>query len=62
MGKDYNNRELAVMYWTLQKKIHTSPRIRKYLQTLRRIMKARQIQPAMLNAVGLEIIKGGRRA
>ena len=62
MERNYDNRDLAVMYWTLQKKIHTTPGIRKYLQTLRKIMKARQIQPAMLNAVGLELIKGGRRA
>ena len=49
------DRELAVLYWQLQKKVHTDPKIRTYLHALTRILKQRQIRPTALNDVGLEM-------
>lgn len=49
------DRELAVLYWKLQKKVHTDPKIRGYLQELTRQLKARRIRPTLLNDVGLEM-------
>ena len=49
------DRKLAVLYWQLQKKVHTDPGVRDYLFALTRIMKRRQIQPTALNNIGLEL-------
>ena len=49
------DRNLAVLYWRLQKKVHTDPGIRSYLYELTRILKKRRIRPTALNDVGLEL-------
>lgn len=49
------DRELAVLYWKLQKKVHTDPKIRRYLHELTRQLKKRRIRPTVLNDVGLEM-------
>jgi hypothetical protein len=49
------DRELAVLYWKLQKRVHTDPKIRGYLHELTRQLKKRQIRPTALNDVGLEM-------
>lgn len=49
------DRELAELYWQLQKKVHTDPKVRPYLHSLTRILKARRIRPNALNEVGLEL-------
>ena len=49
------DRELAVLYWKLQKKVHTDPKIRTYLYELTRLLKQREIRPTALNSVGLEM-------
>ncbi len=49
------DRELAVLYWKLQKKVHTDPKIRTYLRELTRQLKQRRIRPTALNEVGLEL-------
>jgi len=49
------DRELAVLYWKLQKKVHTDPRIRGYLHELTQQLKKRHIRPTALNDVGLEL-------
>ena len=49
------DRKLAVLYWKLQKQVHTDPGIRDYLFALTRIMKRRHIQPTALNNIGLEL-------
>ena len=49
------DRELAVLYWKLQKKVHTDPKIRTYLYELTRLLKKREIRPTALNSVGLEL-------
>ena len=50
------DRQLAVLYWQLQRKVHTNPRVRKHLSALTRLLKKRQIQPADLNEVGLDLV------
>ena len=49
------DRELAVLYWQLQRRVHTDPKIRSYLYALTRILKQRHIRPTALNQVGLEM-------
>ncbi len=49
------DRELAELYWHLQKKVHTEPKIRTYLHQLTRILKERRIRPNMLNQIGLDL-------
>ena len=49
------DRELAILYWKLQKKVHTDPKIRTYLYELTRLLKQREIRPTALNSVGLEL-------
>ena len=49
------DRELAELYWQLQKTVHTDPKVRSYLHSLTRILKARRIRPNALNEVGLEL-------
>jgi hypothetical protein len=49
------DRELAVLYWKLQKKVHTDPQIRGYLYELTQQLKKRRIRPTALNDVGLEM-------
>ena len=49
------DRELAVLYWKLQKKVHTDPKIRGYLYELTRQLKERRIRPTALNEIGLEM-------
>jgi hypothetical protein len=49
------DRELAELYWQLQKKVHTDPKMRSYLNSLTRSLKARRIRPNALNEVGLEL-------
>jgi hypothetical protein len=49
------DKELAVLYWKLQKRVHTDPKIRSYLSELTRVLKQRRIRPTTLNDVGLEM-------
>ena len=49
------DRELAVLYWQLQRKVHTNPKVRKHLYALTRLLKKRHIQPSDLNQVGLDL-------
>ena len=49
------DRELAELYWHLQKKVHTQPKIQTYLHQLTRILKERRIRPNTLNQVGLDL-------
>jgi len=50
------DRQLAVLYWKLQRQVHTNPRIRTYLYQLTDILKRRRIRPTALNQVGLELV------
>ena len=49
------DRQLAVLYWQLQKRVHTDPAMRSYLSALTQILKKRRIRPTALNQVGLEL-------
>jgi hypothetical protein len=49
------DRELAVLYWKLQKKVHTDPQVRGYLHELTRQLRQRHIRPTALNEVGLQL-------
>ena len=49
------DRQLAVLYWQLQKRVHTDPAMRTYLSELTQILKRRRIRPTALNQVGLEL-------
>ena len=49
------DKELAVLYWKLQKRVHTDPKVRSYLNHLTRMLKQRRIRPTTLNDVGLEM-------
>jgi len=49
------DRDLAVLYWRLQRGVHTNPRIRSYLHTITELMRRRRIRPATVNAIGLEM-------
>lgn len=49
------DKELAVLYWKLQRKVHTNPHIRGYLHELTEILKQRHIRPTVINDVGLEM-------
>ena len=49
------DRQLAVLYWQLQKRVHTEPAMRSYLSALTQILKKRRIRPTALNDVGLEL-------
>ncbi|MBT3602008.1 MAG: hypothetical protein HOE48_13735 [Candidatus Latescibacteria bacterium] len=48
------DRQLAVLYWELQRKVHTNPKMRVYLNHVSSVLKQRNIRPSALNAVGLE--------
>ena len=50
------DRQLAVLYWQLQKRVHTDPAMRCYLSALTQILKKRRIRPTALNQVGLELV------
>jgi hypothetical protein len=50
------DRQLAVLYWQLQKRVHTEPAMRSYLSALTQILKKRRIRPTALNQVGLELV------
>ena len=50
------DRQLAVLYWQLQKRVHTDPAVRSYLSALTQILKKRRIRPTALNQVGLELV------
>ena len=53
------DRQLAVLYWRLQRQVHTNPAVRAYLRELTRVLRQRHIRPTALNQVGLELaIKG----
>lgn len=54
------DKELAVLYWKLQKKVHTDPAVRTYLNALTRMLKQRRIRPTTLNDVGLEMAMQNR--
>jgi hypothetical protein len=54
------DRELAELYWQLQKKVHTEPKIRTYLHQLTRILKERRIRPNTLNQIGLDLVAQNR--
>jgi len=54
------DRELAELYWHLQKKVHTEPKIRTYLHQLTRILKKRRIRPNTLNQIGLDLAAQNR--
>ena len=54
------DRELAELYWHLQKKVHTQPKIRTYLHQLTRILKERRIRPNTLNQIGLDLVAQNR--
>jgi hypothetical protein len=49
------DRDLTVLYWRLQRGVHTNPRIRSYLYTVTELMRRRRIRPATVNAIGLEM-------
>lgn len=49
------DKELAILYWKLQRKVHTDPTIRGYLDALTCILKERRIRPTVINDVGLEL-------
>ena len=50
------DRQLAVLYWKLQRQVHTNPGIRTYLHQLTDILKRRHIRPTALNQIGLELV------
>ena len=54
------DQELEELYWHLQKKVHTEPKIRTYLHQLTRILKERQIWPNTLNLIGLDLAAQNR--
>ena len=49
------DKQLAVLYWKLQRQVHTNPGIRSYLYELTRVLKRRHIRPNTLNQIGLEL-------
>ena len=49
------DRELAVLYWKLQKKVHTDPKIRTYLTQVTKMLQKRRVRPTALNEVGLQM-------
>ena len=55
MSDTTTDRDLAILYWNLQRKVHTNPCIRGYLYALTKIIRKRQIKPATLNAIGLDM-------
>ncbi len=55
MSDTTTDRDLAILYWNLQRKVHTNPGIRGYLYALTKIIRKRQIKPATLNAIGLDM-------
>ena len=57
---DAQDRKLVVLYWRLQMKVHTNPKVRSYLYALTRILKRRRIRPEILNRVGFELAAQGR--
>lgn len=55
MSESASDRDLAVLYWKLQRNVHTNPGIRGYLYALTEILRKRRIKAATLNAIGLEL-------
>lgn len=56
-AKDKN---LVLLYWKLQRKVHTNPAMRSYLHQLERILKTRQICAVTVNDVGWELAMENR--
>jgi hypothetical protein len=54
-GMTAQDRDLAVLYWKLQRQVHTHPGIRSYLHALDRIIHERGIRPSYVNKVGMEM-------
>jgi hypothetical protein len=60
MTPDVNtDRDLVVLYWRLQRGVHTNPRIRTYLYAITDLMRRRRIEAAAVNAIGLELAGEG---
>lgn len=56
MSESSSDRDLAILYWKLQRSVHTNPGIRGYLYALTKVLRERRIQAATLNAIGLELV------
>ena len=56
MSEHTTDRDLAVLYWKLQRSVHTNPGIRGYLHSLTEILRQRRITASALNAIGLELV------
>ena len=56
MSEFSSDRDLAILYWKLQRSVHTNPGIRGYLYALTEILRERRIKAATLNAIGLEMV------
>ena len=54
------DRDLVVLYWRLQRGVHTNPRIRTYLYTITELMRRRRIKPTTVNAICLEMAEKNR--
>lgn len=55
MSEHATDRDLAILYWKLQRSVHTNPGIRGYLYALTEILRQRRIKATTLNAIGLEL-------
>ena len=56
MNEHTTDHDLAVLYWKLQRSVHTNPGIRGYLHALTEILRQRRITASTLNAIGLELV------
>ena len=54
------DRELVVLYWKLQKKVHTDPKVRILLREIIGYLNRRHIGPKVLNEVGLGMVSDGQ--
>ena len=55
MGEHTTDRDLAILYWRLQRIVHTNPGIRGYLHALTELLRERRVSASALNTIGLEL-------
>ena len=60
MSESSTDRDLAILYWRLQRRVHTHPGVRGYLSALTDLLRQRRIKAATLNAIGLELAMSNR--
>ncbi|MDP6038156.1 MAG: hypothetical protein QGG64_06370 [Candidatus Latescibacteria bacterium] len=53
------DKSLVVLYWKIQRKIHTQPELRTYFQAIQKKVQQRRIKYRHINDLGVELVNQG---